>query len=127
MAERKSVRLEKQQLDAIEDMVDRGIADNESEAHRMCLNAGKREFGYKNGHYTDTRLKDWLTQGAYLLTMAGLVGLAFTFAYPVGARIPSFAVIVVGVSIQAFVVPAVEKREPKISKRLKGLLGGDTA
>jgi hypothetical protein len=127
MAERVSVQLEQHQREAISDMVDRGIADNESEAHRMCLNAGKREFGYKNGHYTETSLLSWLTQAAYLLTMAGLVGLAFTFAYPVGARIPSFAVIVVGVSIQAFVVPAVEKREPKVTKRLKGLLGGETA
>jgi len=126
MAERKSVRLEKHQLDAIEDMVERGIADNESEAHRMCLNAGKREFGYENGHYTDTTLKRTVYTVASLLTVAGVTGLVFTFAYPVPARLPSFSVVIVG-GVLFGVHRLLQSHEPKVSKRLKRLLGGETA
>jgi hypothetical protein len=122
MAERKSVRLEKQQLDAIEDMVDRGIADNASEAHRELLNAGKREYGYKNGNFTDTALKSFVTRLSWLLTVAGLVGLAFTFAYPVAARLPSFAVLIGGVGCYGL-SQVLEEYEPRVSKRLKGLFG----
>jgi hypothetical protein len=125
MAERKSVRLEKQQLDVISDMDERDIADNESEAHRMLLNAGKREYGYRNGEYTDTALKSFTKRVRWLLTVAGLVGLAFTFAYPVPARLPSFAVLVGGVVCYGL-GEVLEEYEPRVSNRLKGIFGGET-
>jgi hypothetical protein len=126
MAQQKNTRLERHQLQAIEDMVDRGIADNESEAHRMLLNAGKREYGYKNGGYTDTMLRLATFRVGVLLAIAGIVGLAFTFAYPVSARLPSFAVLVVGAGLYG-VSSVLERHEPQVSQRLKGLLGRDSA
>jgi len=126
MAEHKSLRLEKQQLDTISDMDDRDLADNESEAHRMLLNAGMREYGYSSGDYTDTRLKQFVERGAWLLTVAGMVGLAFTFAYPIPARIPSFAVLAFGVGLFP-VAQALGDVEPRVSERLKSLLGGEKA
>jgi len=122
MAERKSVRLEKQQLDTISDMDDRDLADNESEAHRMLLNAGMRAYGYQNGEYSETALKAGVEKIAWLLTVSGLVGIGFTFAYPVPARLPSFAVLAAGVGLFS-VHQLLEKHEPKVSKRLKTLLG----
>jgi len=122
MAERKSVRLEKQQLDAIKDMVERGIADNESEAHRMCLNAGKREFGYENGEYSQTTLLHFVQNAGWLLLVAGFVGLGFTFAYPVAARIPSVLVGMTG-AISLAVADLLEDKEPDVTKSLKRLVG----
>lgn len=126
MAERKSVRLEKQQLDTISDMEERDLADNESEAHRMLLNAGMREYGYASGDYTDTRLKQLVEQSAWLLTVAGMVGLAFTFAYPIPTRVPSFAVLCFGVGLFPL-AQALGDVEPRVSERLKRLLGGENA
>ena len=126
MAELKSTRLEKQQLDAIEDMAEREIADNESEAHRMLLNAGMHEYGYQNGDYTETVLKQGLEKVSWLLMLGGIVGLAFTVWYPVTARIPSFSVLVVGFVLWR-VALLVESREPDLSNRLKSLFGGETA
>lgn len=126
MAEQKNTRLEKHQTDAIEDMAEREIADNPSEAHRMLLNAGMREYGYENGSYTDTALKSFVGNVAWLFTIAGLTGLVFTFAYPVPARLPSFAVLVAGV--MCFVGHrSLEKHEPGVSKRLKAVFGGESA
>ncbi|MFB6198175.1 MAG: hypothetical protein ABEI52_07905 [Halobacteriaceae archaeon] len=126
MAQQKNTRLEKHQIDAIKDMVERGVADNESEAHRMFLSAGMREYGYENGEYGDTALKGFVAQAAWLLTVTGLVGLVFTFAYPISARMPSFAVLVAGVGL----IPVrewLESREPDVSNRLKELFGRETA
>ena len=126
MAQVKSARFTKEQEEAIEDMVERGMADNESEAHRMLVNSGMREYGYQNGSYADTALKSFVTRAAWLLTVAGLVGLAFTFAYPVPARIPSFAVLVVGVVLFP-IREWLESREPDVSNKLKGLVGREKA
>ena len=126
MAKQKNTRLEKPQLDAISDMADRDIADNESEAHRLLLNAGMREYGYTNGGYSDTKLKQGVENSAWLLTVAGMVGLTFTFAYPIPARMPSFAVLAFGVFLFP-VAQALEDYEPKVSNRLKSLLGGEKA
>jgi len=126
MAELKSTRLEKQQLDAIEDMDERGLADNESEAHRMLLNAGMHEYGYKNGDYTETALQQSLEKISWLLMLGGVMGLAFTIWYPVSARIPSFAVLVTGFGLWRLAL-FVESREPDLSNRLKSVFGGEAA
>jgi hypothetical protein len=123
MAQVKSARFTKEQEQAIEDMVEREQADNESEAHRMLVNAGMREYGYQNGQHSDTALKSTVQVLANVFTLTGMVGLAFTFAYPVGARLPSFAILAFGVMLYSL-GKALEQHEPKVSKRLKRLLGG---
>ena len=58
MGEVKTARVTNTQSEAIGDMVDRGQADSESEAHRMFLDAGMAEYGYRaEGTTGDTRLK----------------------------------------------------------------------
>jgi len=126
MAERKSTRLERHQLDAIEDMAERGVADNESEAHRMFLNAGMAEFGYKNGGHTDTLLKRGLSKVGILLALTGIIGLAFTFAYPVPARVPSFSVLIVGAGCYAG-SEVLEEYEPNVTRKLKQMVSGESA
>jgi Fe2+ transport system protein B len=123
MAQVKSARFTKEQENAIEDMVERDKADNESEAHRMLVNAGMREYGYENGQHSDTVLKNTVKELSNIFTLVGLVGLAFTFAYPVGARLPSFALLAFGVMLYS-VGKALEQHEPKVSKRIKRLFGG---
>lgn len=126
MAERKSIRLEKQHLDTFERMVEDEKADNQSEAHRMLLNAGMREYGYRGGESSNTVLRSTIYKLAWLFSIAGVVGLGFTFAYPVPARLPSFAVLVFGIALYG-VSEVLEDHEPAVSKRLKGLFGGEAA
>jgi len=54
MAEVKSARLTRPQLDAIEEMVDEGRADNASEALRVAVDSGLVEMGYRGAAASDT-------------------------------------------------------------------------
>lgn len=126
MAQVKSARFTKDQEHAIEDMVERGYADNESEAHRMLVNAGMQEYGYRNGEHRDTALKAVVHRVSWLFMTAGLVGMAFTVAYPVPARLPSFAVVGAGVFLFG-VYHVLEEHEPKVSNQLRRLVGRDPA
>jgi len=126
MAELKSVRLEKQQLDAIEDMDTSDIADNESEAHRMLLNAGMHEYGYRNGDYTDTTLRDINQEITRLLLYIGIGFIGLTLTLPsYEIRLVGFAFVVSGLGLLG-VDRLLAEYEPTVSKRLKGLLGGET-
>lgn len=126
MAQVKSARFTKEQEEAMEDMVERGMADNSSEAHRMLVNAGMREYGYENGEYTDTFLKLAVNRIGWLFGIAGLVGLAFTLTYPVPTRMPAFALVIV--SFLCFAMYGVlDAKEPGVTRWLSGLLGGETA
>jgi len=126
MAKQKNTRLEKHQLDAIEDMVDRDVADNESEAHRMLLNEGKRAYGYKNGGYTETTLKQATHEAAKWFLVAGLVLVGVTYFYPVSLRLVAIGPIVSGLFLMG-VERVLESHEPKVSNKIKGLFGGETA
>jgi hypothetical protein len=114
------------QIEAFEQMQEEGKADSYAEAARMSSNVGLQHMGYINGQNRHTALKGFVTRAAWLLTVAGLVGLAFTFAYPVPARIPSFAVLVVGVVLFP-IREWLESREPDVSNKLKALVGGEKA
>jgi len=127
MADRKTVRLEKQHLDAIEDMDGSDVADNESEAHRMLLKAGMHEYGFRNGDYTDTTLRGITQEVARIVLYVGIgfVGLSTTIPrYEVG--FVGLALVVSGLGLAA-VDRLLAEYEPTVSKRLKGLVGGGTA
>jgi len=126
MAERKSVRLTKEQLSVIEDMDGSDLADNESEAHRMLLNAGMKEYGYRNGQYRQTALRELLGGVGKLLLVVGMTALSFTLFYPVPLRFASLAILVTGVVVY-YTGEIVEKHEPAITDRLKNVVGGETA
>lgn len=84
MSTHKSIRLEKQHEDAIEDLDNRGVADNESEAHRMLLAAGMREFGYEAGGYQAASPLSWVAgEFARAFAWIGVAWLALTALFPV--------------------------------------------
>jgi len=127
MAEHKSVRLEKQQLDAIEDMDTQNIADNESEAHRMLLNAGMQEYGFTNGDYTDTTLRSFTQELARIFLYIGIGFVGLSLFIPLWeTRLVGFALLVSGLSLVG-VDQLLESYEPAVSERLSGMVGGEKA
>jgi hypothetical protein len=54
MAEHKSARFEKAQLNAIEQAQQLGLADNQTEAMKLLINAGAAEHGILNGNAKTT-------------------------------------------------------------------------
>jgi cell division GTPase FtsZ len=123
MGERLTGNFDQNHVDGFEAMQDEGNADSYSEAVRRASIVGLREMGYINGESKHTALKSTVSKIGWVFTIAGLVGLAMTVAYPVPARVPSFAVLTFGV-VMFPVHSALEKHEPKVSKRLKRLFGG---
>jgi len=123
MGKKIGVNLDEKHIECFESMQEEGKADSYSEAVRQASTIGLREMGYINGESKHTALKTTVSKIGWVFTIAGLVGLAMTVAYPVPARVPSFAVLTFGV-VMFPVHSALEKHEPKVSKRLKRLLGG---
>jgi len=126
MGKRINPTFDQSQIDGFQQMKEEGEADNLSEAARRASAVGLRQMGYENGEKSDTTLKAVVKQVSWLFTVAGLVGLGFTFAYPVPARIPSFAVTTLGVGLFG-IYRVLEAHEPKVSKRLKRLVGREAA
>jgi len=126
MAETKSARFTKEQADAIEDMAESGKADNQSEAHRMFVNAGMRAYGYKNGSYSDTVLKTVCGEMSKLFLLAGVVLVGVTYFYPVSLRLVALGPIISGLFLLG-VERVLESHEPKVTNTLRGLIGGETA
>jgi len=124
MAEHKTIRLEKHQIEAIEDMVDRGEADTQTEAHRILLNAGKREFGYKHGGCSETRLRSTLRKARNAFAWVAVALIGATWFYPVEFRLLVFMPLF-SAGFLYLLDDVVGRHEPKVTKRLKGLFGGE--
>lgn len=119
MAERKTVRFERDQIHAIEDMVERERADNESAAVKKLLTEGMRQYGYKATGNGDTSLKWAAGELARLLTYVGLGWLAFFWAFPVDFRVLGAVVLVMALAMVG-VYLLLDAYEPAISRRLFG-------
>lgn len=122
MAELKSIRLEKHQIDAIEDMEERGDADTQTEAHKRLLNAGLREFGYFNGEYTDTALKSIVGQLSTYMLVAGVVWTGLTWYYPRVYAMPAIGLFLSGLFLGG-VERALQDYEPRVTNKLKAMFG----
>jgi len=84
MAEVKSARLTRPQLDAIEAMVEDGTADNASEALRVAVDSGLVEMGYRGGveptstdPYPGVRAAARRFRDAFVLLTVMWVGVSF--------------------------------------------------
>jgi len=121
-----TVDLENRQRELLSEMDENDDIPNQSEGIREGIDLLAEKHGYKNGENGKTALKFFAHRAGLLLSVAGIVGLAFTFAYPVSARIPSFAVLVVGVCFYAFHT-YLSEHEPGVTNRIKGLFDGETA
>jgi len=126
MGHRLTGNFDQDQVDGFESMQEDGKADNYSEAVRIASTVGLQELGYLNGENKNTLLKQSVYRFSWLFSIAGMVGLGFTFAYPVPARLPSFAVLVFGIALYG-VSELLEDHEPSVTKKIKRLFGGETA
>jgi hypothetical protein len=126
MAEHKSIRLETHQIDAIEDMVDRGEADNQSEALRRLLNSGMAQYGYRAGKNGNTTLKTFTHRLMWAFALIGIVWMATTLAAPVALRMPAYAAMSASVGMFG-VYRVLEAHEPAVTNKLRSLLGGEPA
>lgn len=126
MAQQKNTRLEKEQLDAISDMESRGVADNESEAHRMLLRAGMREYGYKNGNNTETALRAFVQRLSELFLIAGIVWTGITWYYPRVYAMPAIGLFLSGLACVGM-DRVLESYEPGVSNYLKGFFSRGAA
>jgi hypothetical protein len=126
MGERLTGNFDQNHVDGFEAMQDEGKADSYSEAVRRASTVGLQQMGYINGESTDTLLKRGLSKVGVLLALTGIIGLAFTFAYPVPARVPSFSVLIVGAGMYAG-SEVLEEYEPDVSRKLKQMVGGESA
>lgn len=126
MSKKLGIAFDESQVEALDEIQKEGKADSYSEAGRIAANVGLQEMGYTNGQKSETALRSVVYRLSWLFSIAGMVGLGFTFAWPVPARIPSFAVLVFGIVLYG-VSEILESHEPAISKKLKSLLGRDPA
>lgn len=123
MAQRQRIYLEKQQRDAIDDVLDDGEADNESEAARTLINAGMAKLGYgTTNHHTDTPLKQLAAEFGRAFAWIGIGWLAFTFSAPVEWRLGAVFAFAAAFGCTGLYV-VLEKHEPKVSNSLKRLIG----
>lgn len=122
MGKPKSVRFNQQQERALDDMVERGEADSQTEAHRMLVNAGMRQFGYRASGNGDTQLKWLAKEMARLFSYIGVGWILFFWAFPVSFAMPGVAVLFMALSmVGAYML--LDAKEPAISKRL-GIVEG---
>jgi len=121
-----TVDLENRQRELLSEMDENGDIPNQSEGIREGVDLLAEKHGYKNGKNGNTALKFFVHRAGLLLSVAGLVGLAFTFAYPVTARVPSFAVLVAGACFYGC-YNYLSEHEPDVSNKIRGLFGGETA
>lgn len=87
MADTVSVRLERSQIQAIEEMDDDEVADNQSEALRMALNAGLTELGYMNNGEYDSLLRINTRRAGLALGGAGMVVLGLSLFGSLAGRL----------------------------------------
>jgi len=117
MGKTKSVRFNPAQERALEDMIERGKASSETEAHRMLLNAGMQQFGYRVTGNGDTQLK-WLAgELARLFSYIGVGWVVFFWAFPVQFAVPGVAVLFMALGMVA-AYALLDAKEPAVSKRL---------
>lgn len=121
MAETYTARLTKEQEDAIDDMVGSDKADNDSEALRMLITAGMREYGYRNGETNQTVLRTAIQEMAKWFFISGFVLLGVTYFLPVELRLVAVGPIFSGLFLSG-VDRALESVEPRVSKKLRGFV-----
>lgn len=112
-----TVRFNPSQREAIEDLVDKGKAENESQAHRMLVNAGMEAYGFTPRGATDTRLRVMAGELAKLFAYVGIAWIAFFWAFPVQFRLVGAAVVVAALGMVGVYV-ALGYVEPDLSRRL---------
>lgn len=115
MGKSKTIWFSPAQVEAIEDLEDRGKADNASEAVRMLLNAGMQAHGYDvAANNSDTTLRRMAGELSRLFAYVGVAWIAFFWAFPVGFRLPGVLVMAAALGMVAIYV-ALGQVEPRVT------------
>lgn len=127
MGDRKSVRLNQQQLRAIEKMQDNGEAKSQSEALRTALNVGFVQLGYfNNNRQRDTSLRRLVREAGKLSTYAAIFALGMSLFYPFAFRVPVM-ILIIGGMVLFGVDKALARVEPTVSQQIKRFVGVEKA
>jgi len=125
MAQTVSARADTDHREALEDYADDGHADSQSEALRQTSQAELARRGYLNGN-GNTKLK-WLTKEfSRAFVWIGVAWLALTVAFPVEFRMGAVFALFAAVSCSGLYV-VLDTHEPRVSEKLNGLLGRESA
>lgn len=122
MAKNRSVRLEKQQIEAIEKMEEVGLADNKSEAHRNALTAGLTQFGMLNGGSCDTRLRQTARQFGFGFAMIGAFVVGLAYFGGLNSRVLAITPFIMSLACYGL-DKALAAYEPHVSTRLSEIMG----
>jgi len=117
MAESKTAYLDDHHLEAIQDMVERGEAGNESEALRNFINEGMSNYGYRAGRNGNTTLKWMSKEFARLFSYSGMAWIVFFWAFPVQFALPGVMLLFAALSMIASYL-ALDRYEPAVSHYL---------
>jgi len=123
MAEVRSVRLDKQQIEALSRMEGDELADNQTEALRRVIDAGLAEHGYLDGREADTDLRQTARSIGFVFAMVGAFAVGLAFFGPLTSRLLAFTPWVMSLGCYAL-DRGLKHYEPSVSARL-GLLGGE--
>jgi Arc/MetJ-type ribon-helix-helix transcriptional regulator len=126
MAKNTSVQLQEDHLDGLQEMVDAGQADNRSEALRMAMQSGFREYGVVSYTETETRLRETARQLGVGFAMVGAVMLGLVYFGSVELRLLGIVPWIMALACYG-VDRGLARVEPRVSLRLERILGGEKA
>lgn len=118
MSQTVTAKLDNDQVEYLQELVDRGHADSISEAVRNEVDAEWVPW--------NTPLRKWARVFANVTGLFGLLWLTLTMAFPLGFRVWAFPFLAMSVGLFGFdrVLAYVE---PGVSRRLFGRIGGESA
>jgi hypothetical protein len=118
MGESKGHYFKTEQLEAVEDMVERNDAASEGEAVDLFVNEGMRQYGYRVGGNGDTWLKRLAGELARLFAYLGVGWLAFFALFPVQFRMIGVAIVALAVAMTALRL-VLGQVEPRVTHALQ--------
>lgn len=121
MSKNTSVVLQEDHLDGLKEMVESGHADNRSEALKMTMQSGFREYGVVSHTSTDTRLRETARRLAFGFAMVGAVVLGLTYFGSIEARLLGIVPWMMALGCYG-VDRGLGQVEPAVSNRLRGVL-----
>lgn len=126
MGERKSLHLDSDLTDRLNDMVANGDAPNFSEAVRIATRAGLEELGYRNGGKRDTTLRAIVRRAADASAWASIFLAAFAYFGPLEIRLLLIPMLAIPLSLYT-ADRVLSRLEPRVSRGISGLLSrGET-
>ena len=121
-----TVDLEDRQKELLEEMAENGDIPNQSEGIRTGVEMVAAKNGYLNGQKKETTLRTVTGEMAKWFLIAGLVLVGVTYFYPVSLRLVALGPIISGLFLLG-VERLLENHEPKVTNKIRGLFGGETA